>query len=467
MRKKRFSKYLLITALTLLPAVAAGGGGELEERLKGLLPEGAEWSMSVMDINTNSVIYDVRSGSRAAESASGLTPASLVKLFTSGASLEHANKIDMTTYISRDAKLKSNVLNGNLYLTGRGNALLSEADLRNAVKDMLKSGIKTVNGNIVADDTLFDASGLARTRKGPAYAPPSALGLDLHTVAVSVMPSKAGEPPVTRIVPFNNSVRFSVSARTIEGGINTLSIIRISDTEYSVSGSVAQGTKPAKERFALEDPALYAAGVLKTLLEEAGVKISGSAVKGAAPKDAVVITKINAPGIRTIVRDMSSQSVNVLADNLLLLIGVERYGAPGTKEKGTKALEEFAFSFTANNEAPRFADGSGLSSDNKITTKALAAYLSGAAKKPWFDAFAAGLETPGHGRAQLADFADKDFIIKTGGLEDVFSVAGYGTDMKGRKVAFAFMANGKGAGVFGGDRAGAEALRYVKTGVMQ
>ncbi|MDH4227596.1 MAG: D-alanyl-D-alanine carboxypeptidase [Deltaproteobacteria bacterium] len=198
MRKKRFTNYLLVTALFLLPAVAVGKGAELEERLKGLLPEGAEWSMSVMDINTNSFIYDAKSGSRAAESASGLTPASLVKLFTSGASLEHANKIDMTTYISRDAKLKNTVLNGNLYLTGRGNALLSEADLRNAVKDMLKSGIKTVNGSIVADDTLFNPIGLDRTRKGPAYAPPSALGLDLHTIAVHVAPSKAGEPPAAK-----------------------------------------------------------------------------------------------------------------------------------------------------------------------------------------------------------------------------------------------------------------------------
>lgn len=396
-----------------------------------------------------------------------MKPGSLMKLFISGAVLDYAErhgKIDMNTVVSHDGTVTGDTLKGSLYLTGKGNALLSARDLKNAVAAIQKLGIKKIVGDIVADDTLFDPKGLERKKKGPAYALTGALGLDLHTVSMIVTPAETGKQPIVSIEPLNDSVRFSVSARTVASGSNTIKIAQIDDHSYSVIGSVPAGTGAVKRRFPLNDPSLYAAGSLKTLLKQAGIMVDGDAKKGKATDGAKAIAEMNSPALYDLVRDMNVNSINILADNLLLFLGAERFGAPGTVEKGIRAVEEYLEGFKGardQGEASLF-DGSGLDERNRVTAGFMTGYLYEASKRPWFGRFKASLPSVGEGTSKEMGFSDSRFRIKTGMLEDAYALAGYGVDGKGKEIAFSYIVNMPGADVLAVKKHGGEIVRMIQ-----
>jgi D-alanyl-D-alanine carboxypeptidase len=71
-------------------------------------------------------------------------------------------------------------------------------------------------------------------------------------------------------------VRFAASARTVAGKGGELHIEQLDDLTYKISGDVQIGMGESSRRFPLADPGLYAAGVMKSLLEVAGIKVEGS-----------------------------------------------------------------------------------------------------------------------------------------------------------------------------------------------
>lgn len=455
------SVFLLFTLLANPASSGDKKGVLLEQKIATLFPANAKWALNVVDMETGTETISIGNSVGGA-----MKPGSLMKLFISGAVLDYSEgqgKIDMDTTILHDGSVTGDTLKGSLYLTGKGNALLSARDLKSAVEGIQKLGIKKIVGDIVADETFFDTKGFERKRTGPAYAPAGALGLDLHTVSVIVTPAETGKPPLVSIEPLNDSVRFSVSARTVASGSNTIKIAQIDDHSYSVTGSVPAGTWVLKRRFPLNDPSLYAAGSLKTLLKQAGITMDGDAKKGKTPDGAKVIVEMNSTAIDDLVRDMNVNSVNLLADNLLLLLGKERFGVPGTVEKGVRAVEDYLEGFEGSSgrgEASLF-DGSGLDERNRVTAGFVTGYLYEASKRPWFGRFKASLPSAGEGTSKEMGFSDLRFRIKTGMLEDAYALAGYGVDGKGKDIAFSYIVNMPGADVLAVKKHGGEVIRLI------
>ena len=524
---RRFLTWLIVLTASLALPVSSDGG-LLKERLGPLVPKDAQWAVSVIDMKTGIEIMNTgdfkgvnpphlnplppSTGSGQAgegRTKSGpLVPGSLMKLFVAGAILDYeeygckeppsppkdpacakrttgpATGLDMTTTISHDGIIRGDTLSGNLYIKGRGNALLSARDLKAVVEELMMDGITGITGSVIADDTLFDTRGLTRKRTGPAYAPPGALGLDLHTTAVYVNPTEPGKAPEVWLDPPNSGARFSISARTVRYGSSTIEITRLSDTSYKVTGNipVATGSKGAlKKRFAVEDPALYAAQTLRTLLANAGINVSNEATKGATPGSAEIVTEIKGPKLERLVRDMNIKSLNVVADNLFLLLGEAVYGAPGTPgtpgtvENGRRAIEEFLKDLLSVKDGPAgvvIVDGSGLAEGNRVAPDFMARYLYGVSKTVWFEKFRAGLvdhsndNSNGNGKG-VGKGAFKSFAVKTGGLPDVSALAGYGVDGLGRAIAFSWILNTPGAGVSGMARTGDEVMRTLSSEVLR
>jgi D-alanyl-D-alanine carboxypeptidase/D-alanyl-D-alanine-endopeptidase (penicillin-binding protein 4) len=427
-----------------------------EDRISSLLPQNSHWSLCVIDTGDGK---EILSTGNAAKDL--LIPGSLTKLFVTGTVLEHGNS-DMKTAICHDGNIADGVLKGNLYLRGGGNSFLSAADLRNVAVRLSRRGIKTVNGSIVADDTFFDTNGFGRNRKGPGYAAVGALGLDLHTVAVTVTPSKPGKPPKVEVEPPYDEVRLALSALTTNTSATTLRVMQIDDASYRVTGNIPVNSGPLKWRFTLADPALFAGGVFKTLLRKEGIKIEGDVKKGNAPADIKSIVEIPGPPVLKMLRDMNFHSLNVVADNLFLVLGAEKYGSPGNKEKGLKAVKEFLASLDLPMSEVKPADGSGLSGDNRATTRFMALYLAKIRGKPWFNDFYNSLPRAGiEGTAANIGYRNDKFRVKTGMLEDAFAMAGYVVDGRGHDMAFAYIVNVPGAGVMGLERSGAEMLEIL------
>jgi D-alanyl-D-alanine carboxypeptidase/D-alanyl-D-alanine-endopeptidase (penicillin-binding protein 4) len=425
------------------------------------LPRDARWALAAVELKTGKEL--VRAGNALAEP---LTPGSLVKLFTAGAVLDHREgngTLNLTTTMSHDGEIREGTLHGDLYLMGRGNAPLSVAELKAAVKKIEELGIHKINGNIIADDTFFDAKGLERSRRGPGYAPAGALGLDLHTMAVTVAPTEPGKPPQVTVEPRYDAVRLAVEARTTASTTNSIKVVQLDDdTSYRVIGNIAADSGPLKWRFSLHEPALYAGGALKASLKQSGVKVEGNAKRGKTPEGAKILTEIEGPELQQLVHDMNVNSLNLVADNLLLLLGAEKFGAPGTREKGLKAVNDFLSTLDLPVGETTIADGSGLREENRVTARYMAEYLGKVARKRWFGSFYDSLPRAGlDGTLREIGYKNERFRVKSGRLENVFALAGYGVDGKGREIVFAYIINVPGAAVMNLERSGAEVMRYL------
>lgn len=335
--KKVIKEFLIVCLFVGLSvdslAAEAGGesgnnnGGFLASTISTKIPQNAKWDLEVIDIKTGRIMESKTTHN---EQNGKLVPASLVKLFTAGAVLNHNGQspLDMTTTVSIDKK-------GNLYITGRGNAFLNRRDITKMVVDIAGvNKISKIKGDIIADDTLFDATGLLRTRKGPSYARPNALGMESHTANAEVTPGKVGEAPLVRVMPLNKGVKVVNTAKTVDSNRNTLMIEKLDDKTYRVSGNISKNSRTLRKRFALDDSAIYTAEVLKSLLEEMGVKVKGSVKRGKTPEKTRVLSEVKAMDLNEMVRFMNIHSINLVADNLLLLMGAEKFNGVGTAQKG-------------------------------------------------------------------------------------------------------------------------------------
>lgn len=461
--------WILLVGIMVTPSLAGAAdyaGASVEERFNPFLPHDALWTLVAVDMATGKKL--MRAGSAKNQL---LVPGSLVKLVTTGAFLDHVagnGKPDMRTTLSHDGIIRVNELQGNLYLTGRGNPLLSADDLRVQVRELSRRWIAKVDGDLIVDAALLDARGLERKRKGAAHASAGALGLDLHTVAIAVSPTTTGKPPAVKVEPPNDAVRMAVEARTVEAGASTLRITQLDDLSFSITGNIPVGVAPVRHRFPLKEPSLYAGGALRALLRERNIALTGEVRMGRTPPKTRQLAEIKSPDLDKLLRDMNVNSLNVVADNLLLILGGERFSPPGTREKGLRAVGEFLESLGLPADEARIADGSGLQEDNRVTAGFMAAYLQKAAAKPWFNGLYDSLPRAGmDGTLRDIGFNDRRFRAKTGSLENAFALAGYGVDKGGRKLAFTFIVNHPGSTVMDMKRAGAAVMRLLSTEVFQ
>ena len=450
----KFVNSLIILLITLCVSSVVNAEGSLENNLN--LPRSAQWGLHVIEAKRGREVLQ-----EGTLPQGPLTPASLVKLCTAGAVSESAS-LGAETMLLHDGDIVDGTLDGNLYLYGKGNALLTADDMQRVTHALVQKGIRRVKGAVVGDSSYFDTKGLERTRKGAGHAPAGALGLDLHTVAVSVIPTEPGKPPKVTVEPPNASVKLAVSATTIARGNGSISITQIDDTSYRVTGNIPTARGAMKRRFPLADPARYAAETFKTILRQEGITVEGGVGSGKPPADANLLVEIPGPPLKEILGRMNTNSLNVVADNLLLALGAEKYGAPGTLEKGVRAVTEFLQSLDLPMNEVKNADGSGLSSENRVTARFMAEYLQRVSRKPWFRDFCESLPRAGiDGTLKDLGYRNERFRVKSGRLENVYSLAGYGVDAKGREIAFAFIVNTPGASAMNLEQTGADVMRYL------
>jgi D-alanyl-D-alanine carboxypeptidase len=146
-------------------------------------------------------------------------------------------------------------------------------------------------------------------------------------------------------------------------------------------------------------------------------------------------------------RQMDVRSVNWMAEHLFQRLGEKRYGPPATSAKGLRSIKLYLSAFDLPQGGLTIADGSGLSRKNRVTARAMSAYLYQATNRPWFPRFLAALPRPGfEGTVRNLGYENSRFRVKTGHLDDVFSLAGYGYDRSGRGLIFVFIVNFRGKG---------------------
>lgn len=453
---------LLITA-PIAPAAAAPQA-RLAELIRAHAPAQSHVGVSVVSLATGEAVF-------AHEADKLFTPASLQKLVTASAALSVLGSTRrFATRLMAEGVVEGGTLRGHLYLKGEGDPVLEAADLEAMAASLRAQGVKAIAGDVVADDGLFQPEG--RGAAGWAWddlawgygAPVSALAVHRSTLDVTVAPgSRPGDllrfalTPETAYVQLQNRGRTAKAGAApslaVAGGNAGMADRWLLSGEWPVDGGQTTLSR------SVESPALFAGTVLKEALARKGVAVEGRVRQGRTHAQARSIAVHQSPMLADLVREMNKDSDNMIAETLLLHVGVRAKGAPGTWEKGLGAVRGFLARQGWPDGRFRLEDGSGLSRYNALTPAQLTGLLARMpADRLAYPALLISLPVAGVDGTlaeRLADEATRGRVrAKTGTMSGVSGIAGYVTGARGETLAVAIMVNG-----FVGTAAQARALQ--------
>jgi D-alanyl-D-alanine carboxypeptidase/D-alanyl-D-alanine-endopeptidase (penicillin-binding protein 4) len=200
------------------------------------------------------------------------------------------------------------------------------------------------------------------------------------------------------------------------------------------------------------DPGEAAARELARLLGDRGVAVSNGWRAGPLEPGIATIASVESAPLTAIVSDMLTRSDNDTAEMLLKELGYT-VAQPGTTAAGIDVLERTVRSWGAPMDGVVFADGSGLSSDNRLTCDTLVAALDHLEQTPAVD----GLPVAGRSGTLidelLGSLVEGRLVGKTGTLSnppadadppEVKALAGYLEAPNGETLQFALVLNGAG-----------------------
>jgi len=447
------------------------------------------WGIEIKSLKTGKVLFSLNSDRL-------FTPASNTKLFTTAAALALIGPdYKFHTTIETSGSLdKYGRLSGDLVLVGRGDPTLSGRELPYTLRtqrdddpikvleqladQLAQKGVKYIDGDVVADDSYF-----AFERYGEGWsqddlvwaegAPVSALTINDNVVFVNILPgTRPGDKAFVSLTPFADYYTVDNRLMTTPAGTGRKIYINREpgSTQLTLWGTIPMDDAGANEGLAIEDPAEFAASVLRHLLEVRGIAVYGkqrtrhtelaslstftstviASTRGGdehsltAPAGPLVLAEYQSPPLSDDIQVINKVSQNLHAEILLRLLGREK-GTGGTVQAGLEVLRGFLNNAGISSDEYVFYDGSGLSRQNLVTPHAIIGLLEYAFQQPWGPEFhdslpAAGVDGSMAERCKDLD-PDAHVFAKTGSLGGVKTLSGYGVTAKGEPLVFSILTN--------------------------
>jgi D-alanyl-D-alanine carboxypeptidase/D-alanyl-D-alanine-endopeptidase (penicillin-binding protein 4) len=243
-----------------------------------------------------------------------LIPASNEKLAVTYAALvELGPTYRFRTEVLSTGLQDGRVWRGNVYLKGFGDPTLTSLQLVRLAAQLKRAGILRIDGRVLGDESWFDRRRTAPGWKSSFYLFES--------------------PPL--------------SALSVDHGLY--------------------------DRHIALHPALAAAARFRQILRERGIA-SGAVGVGEAPSGAPALAKVESRRLSEVLQDLDRESDNFQAELLLKELGAES-GAGGTTAAGAVVVTRDLAAAGVPLAGVRIVDGSGLSLDDRMTPRALAALL--------------------------------------------------------------------------------------------
>lgn len=417
----------------------------------GKLPNGIA-AFTVLDGKTGQVILD-KNGSL------GLPTASTLKVITAITALDILGA-DYTykTHLYYNGEIDSlGVLHGDIIVQGTGDPTLGsdryaesneETLLNKWVYGIRNAGITGIEGRIIGDDTFYNGidmpAGWNWGDMGNYYgAGISGLNWRENKLGVVFAPAAIGKP--TPIAKFTHVLDSTVQIinEVLTGANGTGDNVYAYSAPYSniiyLRGSHGKDLKKTIE-ISVPDPALDLAYQLKEALRsnEIGVEDSLCTIttgkrllnEGVAlPQGNKELDVHQSPPLKDIVHWFNQKSINLYGEALLKSIGLISGNKPNTDEAAGLLAKYWEQKLQIPTSELNIKDGSGLSPQNRITSKAMAKIMNYAQDRPWFAAFEKSLPTI------------NQMTMKSGTIGGVLGYTGYQMNSAGQKFTFSLLVN--------------------------
>jgi D-alanyl-D-alanine carboxypeptidase/D-alanyl-D-alanine-endopeptidase (penicillin-binding protein 4) len=384
------------------------------------------------------------------------SPASTIKLVTTFAALDQLGpSFVWHTQALLRGELENGVLEGDLILHGGGDPYMT-LDRWWAFAHRLRTlGLKSIHGALIIDATDFsppaEDPAAFDCRPNRAYnALPDALMVNFQAVEFHLVPNPETRKidviadPAPANLSIDNRVRFVDGRCSSAASQVDLQVVTTRWDHVQLTGALSGGCEPRSITRVLLTPAEYAYGTFDALWQELGGDMSGGLRIEATPPDARPFLDYESLTLGEIVRLTNKYSNNLMARQLLLTLGRERYGAPATQDKGLAAINDWSRARGLGLDDIDLGNGAGLSRTTHISVMQLAGVLKAAYHSRYAPEFMASLPLAGLDgtlRTRMKDAGAGTIRLKTGHIDGVSGVAGYVTTAAGRTYILVCLIN--------------------------
>ncbi|OCX51438.1 D-alanyl-D-alanine carboxypeptidase/D-alanyl-D-alanine-endopeptidase [Mucilaginibacter sp. PPCGB 2223] len=403
----------------------------------------ASISLTVLDAKTGEQVFTVNP-------YMGLATASTLKTITTITAFNILGKdYQYTTNLNYLGTIDNGTLSGDLVIKGSGDPTLGSwrypetrenAVLSLWVDAIRKTGIKHINGRIIADDSAFGTAsipdGWIWQDIGNYYgAGTSGLCWRENQFDIKLKTGSVGSAVgVLRTVPEVPYLNIKSELTNAEAGTGDRSyaFLPVDNNIMYLRGTYAQDQSKKSISVAVPDPAYDAAFRLADTLKRLGIDVGGGPVSVRTllqpPAGGTLLVSYNSPKLSRIIYWLNQKSINLYAEQLLKTIALAS-GKPVTTASGVEVEHEFWKAKGIDPHSLNIVDGSGLSPGDRVTTLTMATILQSAKAMPWFPDFYESLPTYNNTK------------MKSGSINNVLTYAGFQTSKDGREYCFSIMVN--------------------------
>lgn len=389
-----------------------------------------------------------------------MSPGSIMKLVTTFAALEILGPSHhWDTAFLTDGDMVGDTLTGNLYVRFGGDPKLTIERLWRTLRELRSMGITRIDGQLVLDGSYFeidDGFPIFEDNGDNPHAPflvePSAYLTNLNLLHFQVRADERGTqawstPALGEVVIDNRVIATAEGRCPSRRNFEWEPIYHDNgNVTVRVQGELPQGCRTTSY-LSLLSHEQYTTSMIRSLLADIGVTVTGENATGVTPEDARLVLKTTSPDLVAMVRDINKWSSNVMARQMLLTIGAENRmdSEDDDRVAGIRVIYDWLENKGINTNGMVIENGAGLSRHGRITARQGAELLQHA----WNSPFAADLMASmpiiamdGTMARRLRNTGmDGSGRIKTGYLEDVRSIAGFTRDEHNTTWAVVGMVN--------------------------
>ncbi|WP_188009079.1 serine-type D-Ala-D-Ala carboxypeptidase [Grimontia hollisae] len=394
-------------------------------KIEAMLPAGSQLALSVYDASARAKIVSI-------DDDILLPPASTQKVVTAlAATLSLPPDFTFDTTLGQVGQ--------DLVFTFSGDPTLTRNDIRLLISALKAKGIQHIRGDIWLDGSIFSgherAVGWPWDILGVCYsAPSSAIALERNCVQGAIY-SEKNQPHTRVFVPEHQPVKVTTDAMAVtqsqqEQSLCDLELHYDSNNHYQLSGCLAHRSTPLPLKFAIQNPQKYVQDILQAELKTAAIIVDGKIKTGSPTGTRTLLAKHRSDNRDALLETMLKRSDNLIADNLLKIIGHRYYNQPGTFANGAAAIKAILLEKTGIDLTHAvIVDGSGLSRNNRMTASQLMDVLQYVYAHPQLGLLAmlpvSGVDGTLKYRASVRHAPLKQRLIaKTGSLYGSYNLAG-------------------------------------------